>query len=74
MKSTRVRIGRNLEGFALQSLLSVEDRAEIENKIKAVVSSLDNEYKGEYYSLETMSTDEERSLIQNHFLFNHSNR
>lgn len=73
IRSTRVRVGRNLEGYPLQSLLSVEQRAAVEAKIVSVFDSLENEYKGEYFSLETMPEEQEKYLIDNHFLFNHSN-
>jgi hypothetical protein len=71
--STRVRVGRNLEGFPFQSLLSAEERAQVEAKVKVALGQLEDEYKGEYFPIEKMTEAEEVNLIENHLLYNHSN-
>lgn len=72
--STRVRVGRNLEGFPFQSLLSVEQRAEVEARVKVALGQLRNEYEGQYFPIVEMTDEKQKSLIENHLLFNHSNR
>ncbi|XP_053381821.1 arginine kinase-like [Mercenaria mercenaria] len=73
--STRVRVGRNLDGFPFQSLLSDDERAKVETRLKNTFGQLQlvKEYDGEYHSLETMTEAEEKNLIETHLLFNHSN-
>ncbi|XP_074656973.1 uncharacterized protein LOC141910149 [Tubulanus polymorphus] len=74
--STRVRVGRSAEGFAFPPLISREGRKEIESKIVNAFKKLgsDQEYAGKYYSLETMSEDDRKKLVDDHFLFNDSDR
>ena len=55
IKSTRIRVGRNLDGFPLGPAVSNQDRADIESKVTQALSSFDGELKGKYYSLDTMT-------------------
>lgn len=70
--STRIRVGRNLEGFPLGPAISKEQRSKIETTVKDALNSLT--CKGQYYSLESMSEDERNELIKNHFLFKEGDR
>jgi len=74
IKSTRVRVGRSADGFPFPPLVSREQRKEIEGRIKKVFDTLEGEYKGKYYSLETMTKEETDKLIEDHFLFNNSDK
>lgn len=70
--STRVRVGRNLRGFALAPAISKEGRDAVEHKIQQALKNLT--CKGKYYPLYNMSEEEKRYLIHNHFLFKEGDR
>ena len=53
--STRIRVGRNLADFPLGPGLSDEQRQQIEEKVVKSVESFDDELKGKYYSLSSLS-------------------
>jgi len=55
IKSTRIRVGRNLAGYPLGPAITKEQRAEVEKKATTALATFDGELKGKYYSLETMS-------------------
>ncbi|KAI3381316.1 hypothetical protein SNEBB_005506 [Seison nebaliae] len=67
--STRVRVGRSIEGFPLAPKLTREKRLELEGRIKEAVAGLDGELAGEYKSLVDMSESEKKQLIEDHILF-----
>lgn len=53
--STRIRVGRNLAEFPLGPGLSDEQRQQIEEKVVKSVEKFDDELKGKYYSLSSLS-------------------
>ena len=53
--STRIRVGRNMEGFPLGPGVTKEQRAEIESKACTALETFDGELKGNYYSLSSMT-------------------
>lgn len=53
--STRIRVGRNLAEFPLGPGLSNEQRESIEGKVTYAVGNFDDELKGKYYSLDSLS-------------------
>jgi len=55
IRSTRIRVGRNLDGFALGPGLRASDRAKIESTVIKALDSFDGDLKGKYYSLSGMS-------------------
>ncbi|KAH8849960.1 Taurocyamine kinase [Schistosoma japonicum] len=67
--STRVRLGRTVEGFGFGPTLSKETRIELEKKISTALSNLSGEYEGTYYPLTGMSEEDRLKLISDHFLF-----
>lgn len=71
IKSTRIRVARNLKGYPLGTCVSTEERKEIEEKVTKVLTADDfpEHLKGKYYSLESMSDDDRKQLIEDHFLF-----
>jgi len=71
IQSTRIRVGRNLQDFPLGACVTKEERLEIE---KLVSQTLLEEFEGKYYSLESMSKEEQSFLIQEHFLFKEGDR
>jgi len=70
--STRVRVGRSHDAFPFCPVLTKEQRLEME---KLTVDNLnetfkdDPEYKGKYYALSSMKPEDEKQLIEDHFLF-----
>eukprot|EP01084_Bolivina_argentea_P295747 509270_1 len=72
IKSTRIRVARNINGFPLApSQTTVNTKLEIEKIMKNVFDTLqtDNELKGIYYSLYDMNDKIKQQLIDDHFLF-----
>lgn len=55
IKSTRIRVGRNLAAYPLGPGISREQRKEVEKLVTDALSKFDDDLKGTYYSLETMS-------------------
>jgi len=75
IRSTRIRVGRNLEGFPLgPGLYTSSQRAEIEKKVVTALSTFSGELKGKYYSLDSLSDAERKQLIEDHFLFKEGDR
>ncbi|XP_064652496.1 taurocyamine kinase-like isoform X2 [Lineus longissimus] len=72
--STRVRVGRSVKGIPFPPAIDRKARKLIETKAKAAFSSLEGEYRGKYYSLETMTPADERQLIEDHYLFKNDDR
>jgi protein-arginine kinase len=72
--SSRIRVGRNLEGFALSPGISQQDRLKVENKIVDALLSLSGDLKGDYYPLSSMSEETRKQLIADHFLFKKGDR
>merc|ERR1712002_720405 len=69
VKSTRIRVGRNLEGFGLSPGITKEHRLEFENMMKQAFASLTGDLAGEYYPLTGMDEATRQQLVDDHFLF-----
>jgi arginine kinase len=74
IKSTRIRVGRNLAAYPLGPGISKEQRKEVEKLVTDALSKFDDDLKGTYYSLETMSEADQKQLIEDHFLFKEGDR
>ncbi len=70
--STRIRVGRNLLEFPLGTNISKLQRDEVESMVVEALKSLT--CKGQYYSLESMSEEDRKHLIKEHFLFKEGDR
>ena len=66
---TRVRVGRNVHGFGLCPGMTKDERIEVEDILKRSVMNLEDELKGEYFSLSGLDEDVEKTLQENKFLF-----
>jgi|TARA_B110000285_G_C15094374_1_gene601033 arginine kinase len=53
--STRIRVGRNMDGFPLGPGVTEQQRAEIESNAVTALNSFEGELKGNYYSLSSMT-------------------
>merc|ERR1711907_805980 len=69
INSTRIRVARNLAAYPLGTQISRSDRKEVERLVTSALSEFTGDLKGKYYSLETMTDDEKKQLIADHFLF-----
>ena len=67
--SSRVRTGRCIRGLSLSPKCTRAERREVERILVDALAQLDGAYRGKYYSLETMSTEDQEQLINDHFLF-----
>lgn len=72
--STRVRVGRNLKGFAFAPAISKRDRLKVMHKIAAALYDLEGDLEGEFYQLDGMSDEVREKLVQDHFLFKQGDR
>lgn len=72
--STRIRVGRNLKNFPLGTIISKNQRREVEEKVLNSIAFLNGELSGKYYSLEQLTDIEKQELTENHFLFKSGDR
>lgn len=75
IRSTRIRVGRNLDGYPLgPGIYDNQTRADIEGKIVQALNSFTGELKGTYYPLNGMSPQVQAQMIEDHFLFKEGDR
>lgn len=68
--STRIRVGRTFEGFAMVTQITKDARLEMEKKVQTCLESVKGEHKGTYYKLSEMSDATKKQLVMDHFMFN----
>merc|ERR1712066_982722 len=69
VKSTRIRVGRSIEGFGLSPGITKEQRLEVENLMKSAFQKLEGDLAGKYYPLLGMEESVRQQLVDDHFLF-----
>ena len=70
IKSSQIRVTRNLVGYPLEAAMFELNRIKIEKKIKAYFETLDGgEYEGQYRSLESIGGSEKLALSSNNIMF-----
>ena len=69
MLSSRVRTGRSIKGICLPPHCTRAERRKVEQVSLDALACLDGDFKGQYYSLETMSEEDQEKLINDHFMF-----
>jgi len=69
VKSCRIRTGRSVKGFCLPPSICRAERREVERILVEALSGLSGDLAGKYYPLKSMTPDEEKQLIADHFLF-----
>ena len=69
IKSTRIRVGRNLKAFPLGPGISNEQRDEIMAQVVAACNEFTGDLEGQFYALDGMAPDVQQKLIDDHFLF-----
>jgi len=74
VKSTRIRVGRNLAGFPLGPGVTKEQRNEIMAKVVSACDKFEGDLKGTFYPLNGMKKADQEQLIADHFLFKEGDR
>jgi protein-arginine kinase len=67
--STRIRVGRSIEGFGLSPGITREQRTGVETLMKSAFGKLTGDLKGNYYPLTGMDEKVRQQLVDDHFLF-----
>merc|ERR1712203_1184069 len=67
--STRVRVGRSIDGFGLSPGITKEQRLGVESLLKSALSKLTGDLAGTYYPLTGMDEKVRQQLVDDHFLF-----
>ena len=74
IRSTRIRVGRNLAGFPMGAAISSEQRLEVEKQICNALKDLPLPIQGEYHSIGAMSAEQKSDLVSRHLLFKSEDR
>ena len=69
IKSTRIRVGRNLADVPLGPGITNEQRKEIMQKVVNACNEFEGDLAGQFYALEGMDPATQQQLIDDHFLF-----
>ena len=72
--STRIRVGRNLENFALGTIIDKSSRLLVEQNVSNALLKLDGNLEGKYFPLLGMDKNTQNRLIKEHFLFKEGDR
>jgi arginine kinase len=60
IKSTRIRVGRNLADYPLGPGLTKEQRKEIETKVVKALTTFEGDLAGKYYALSSLTEAERK--------------
>ena len=67
--STRVRVGRSIDGFGLSPGITKEQRVGVETLMKSALAKLTGDLAGTYFPLTGMDEKVRQQLVDDHFLF-----
>jgi len=67
--STRIRVGRSIEGYGLSPGITKEQRLAVEEIMKTAFAKLEGDLAGDYYPLLGMDEAVRQQLVDDHFLF-----
>jgi len=67
--STRIRVGRSIDGFGLSPGITKEQRLGVENLMKKAFANLEGDLAGTYFPLTGMNEAVRQQLVDDHFLF-----
>merc|ERR1712073_225666 len=67
--STRIRVGRNVDGYGLSPGITKQQRIDIEAMFSKALSNLTGDLAGKYYPLTGMEEAVRQQLVDDHFLF-----
>jgi len=69
VNSTRIRVGRSIQGFGLSPGITKQQRIDVENLMKNAFAKLSGDLAGKYYPLTGMDEATRQQLVDDHFLF-----
>merc|ERR1712002_823822 len=72
--STRIRVGRNIDGFGLSPGITKQQRIDVEKLMANALSKLTGDLAGKYYPLIGMDEGVRQQLVDDHFLFVNGDR
>merc|ERR1712027_129017 len=67
--STRIRVGRNIDGFGLSPGITKQQRIDVEALMKNAFAKMEGDLAGSYYPLTGMDEKVRQQLVDDHFLF-----
>ena len=67
--STRIRVGRSIDGFGLSPGITKDQRLGVEILMKKAFANLDGDLAGTYFPLTGMNEKVRQQLVDDHFLF-----
>jgi len=67
--STRIRVGRSIDGFGLSPGITKQQRIDVEKHMSNALSKLTGDLAGSYYPLTGMDEAVRQQLVDDHFLF-----
>merc|ERR1712110_769653 len=67
--STRIRVGRNIDGFGLSPGITKQQRIDVEKAFSSALKNLTGDLAGSYYPLTGMDEAVRQQLVDDHFLF-----
>merc|ERR1712232_1175721 len=67
--STRIRVGRSIDGFGLSPGITKDQRVGVENLMKKAFANLTGDLAGTYFPLTGMNEEVRQQLVDDHFLF-----
>merc|ERR1712121_206463 len=69
VNSTRIRVGRNIDGFGLSPGITKQQRIDVEKLMSSALGKLTDDLAGNYYPLTGMDEAVRQQLVDDHFLF-----
>jgi len=69
VKSTRIRVGRSIDGFGLSPGITQDQRLGVESLMKKAFANLKDDLSGTYFPLTGMNETVRQQLVDDHFLF-----
>ena len=69
VKSTRIRVGRSIDGFGLSPGITKDQRLGVESLMKKAFANLKDDLAGSYFPLTGMNETVRQQLVDDHFLF-----
>merc|ERR1711936_1374154 len=67
--STRIRVGRNIDGFGLSPRITKQQRIDVEKHMSSALGKLTDDLAGNYYPLTGMDEAVRQQLVDDHFLW-----
>merc|ERR1712108_76140 len=67
--STRIRVGRSIDGFGLSPGITKDQRLGVENLMKKAFANLNGDLAGTYFPLTGMGEEVRQQLVDDHFPF-----